>query len=69
MREGAGKYLGVKAIEMLVFAIGQTIGPVAAGALGDAFGDIGPGIASAGAILALGAGVSLLQRPLDAAAG
>ncbi|MAS44249.1 MAG: MFS transporter [Rhodobacteraceae bacterium] len=53
----------------LVFAIGQTIGPVAAGALGDAFGDIGPGIASAGAILALGAGVSLLQRPLDAAAG
>ncbi|MEC9435208.1 MAG: YbfB/YjiJ family MFS transporter [Pseudomonadota bacterium] len=48
----------------LVFAIGQTIGPVAAGALGDAFGDIGPGIAAAGGILALGAGISLLQRPL-----
>lgn len=48
----------------VVFAVGQTIGPIAAGALGDITGDIGQSLAAGGAILALGALVALLQKPL-----
>lgn len=48
----------------LVFAIGQTLGPVAAGALGDLTGDISHSLMISGAILALGAGLASLQAPL-----
>lgn len=50
----------------VVFAVGQTIGPIAAGALGDLTGDIGQSLAAGGAILALGAVIALAQRPLNA---
>ena len=49
----------------VVFAVGQTIGPIAAGALGDLTGDIGQSLAAGGAILALGAVIALAQRPLN----
>lgn len=48
----------------VVFAVAQTISPLAAGWLGDRSGDIGDGLLGAAAVLALGAGVALLQRPL-----
>lgn len=47
-----------------VFAIGQTIGPLAAGALADLTGDIGLSLAAGAAILALGAGLASLQKSL-----
>lgn len=47
-----------------VFAVGQTIGPVAAGALGDVSGSIESGLLAAGAVLATGAGIALGQRAL-----
>lgn len=48
----------------VVFAVAQTIGPYAAGLLGDATGDIGTSLAAAAGVLLAGAGVALLQRPL-----
>ena len=48
----------------IVFAIGQTIGPVAAGAIGDYFGDIRFGLLGAGLVLAIGALIGLAQRTL-----
>ncbi|MDK3073777.1 YbfB/YjiJ family MFS transporter [Sedimentitalea sp. JM2-8] len=48
----------------VVFAISQTIGPFAAGWLGDRSGDIGDGLLAAAAALALGACLAALQRPL-----
>lgn len=48
-----------------VFAVGQTIGPVAAGAIGDEFGTIEQGLLAAGVVLAIGAVVALGQAPLD----
>lgn len=48
----------------VVFAVAQTIGPYAAGRLGDLTGDIGSGLLAAAAILLAGAGAALLQRPL-----
>ncbi|SEQ64660.1 YbfB/YjiJ family MFS transporter [Thalassovita taeanensis] len=48
----------------VVFAVGQTIGPVAAGLIGDASGNIGVSLLCGGAILALGAALALLQKPL-----
>lgn len=51
----------------LVFAVGQTLGPVAAGAIGDGTGSIGLALLSAGVILALGAALAALQRPLPGA--
>ncbi|TDK42369.1 YbfB/YjiJ family MFS transporter [Antarcticimicrobium luteum] len=48
----------------VVFAVSQTIGPVAAGWLGDMSGDIGNGLLAAAAILAAGALIALLQRPI-----
>ena len=50
-----------------VFAAGQTIGPVAAGAIGDVFGSIGHGLAAAALILLVGAIVASAQRPLGGA--
>ena len=47
-----------------VFAVGQTIGPVAAGVIGDAFGAIEKGLLAAGAVLAIGAIVALGQARL-----
>ncbi len=49
----------------IVFAIGQTVGPIAAGSIGDRFGSIGIGLASAGAILTLGAAIALLQDDIS----
>lgn len=48
----------------ILFSVGQTIGPVAAGIIGDFFGDISLSILSAGGILMLGAGIAWLQKPL-----
>ena len=48
----------------LVFAVGQTIGPVAAGAIGDWSGSIGDGLLCAGAVLCAGAGLALMQKAL-----
>lgn len=48
-----------------VFAVGQTIGPVAAGAIGDAFGTIEQGLLAAGVVLAVGAVVALGQPRLS----
>ena len=48
----------------IVFAVGQTIGPVAAGAIGDYFGDIRFGLLAAGLVLAVGALIGLAQRTL-----
>ena len=51
-------------IYTVIFAVGQCIGPVAAGFIGDAFGNIGYGMLAAGAILLLGAVAAVLQKPL-----
>lgn len=48
----------------VVFACAQTIGPWAAGVIGDVSGSIGVSLLVAAAVLAAGALVSLLQRPL-----
>ena len=52
----------------LVFAVGQTIGPVAAGALGDRFGEIGPALLAAALLLLVAAAVAAFQKPLRPAA-
>ena len=49
----------------VVFAVAQTIGPYAAGLIGDLFGDLGISLLAAAAILLGGAGFSLMQRPLE----
>jgi MFS family permease len=57
------------ALFTVVFAVAQTIGPYAAGLLGDLTGDIGTGLIAAAGVLLLGAGLALMQRPLAPAAG
>ena len=52
------------ALFTVVFAIGQIIGPVAAGWLSDRTGGTGAGLAFGAGILLLGALVALAQRPL-----
>lgn len=47
-----------------VFAIGQSIGPVAAGAIADATGSISAGLTAAAAVLMVAALVAILQRPV-----
>jgi MFS family permease len=47
-----------------VFAVGQTIGPVAAGLLGDLVGSIGQALLAAGLVLLLGAALAAVQKPL-----
>ncbi|WP_373028144.1 YbfB/YjiJ family MFS transporter [Sulfitobacter sp.] len=49
----------------VVFAVAQTVGPFAAGAIGDATGDIGSGLLVAAAILLTGAFLAAFQKPLD----
>lgn len=48
----------------LLFAVGQTIGPVAAGWIGDRAGGIAPALLAGGLVLLLGSAAALLQRPL-----
>ena len=50
----------------VVFAIAQTAGPFAAGALGDLTGNIGSSLLAAAAILLTGAAVVVFQKPLTA---
>lgn len=52
------------ALFTVVFASAQTVGPWAAGVIGDAAGGIGAGLAAAAAVLLAGAGVALAQRRL-----
>jgi predicted MFS family arabinose efflux permease len=56
---------GGVALFTAVFAAGQIVGPVAAGALADWTGSVGDGLLAAGLILAAGAAVAALQRPLS----
>ena len=49
----------------VVFAIAQTIGPYAAGWVGDLTGDIGVSLLVAAGVLLTGAAIALLQRPLE----
>lgn len=48
----------------VVFALSQTVGPIAAGWIGDVTGDIGNGLRAAAGILFWGAAIACLQRPL-----
>lgn len=59
--ESWGKAIGLFTV---VFAVAQTVGPYAAGLLGDAAGSIGASLIAAAAVLALGALVASRQRPL-----
>lgn len=52
----------------VVFAISQTVGPIAAGWIGDVTGDIGNALRAAACILFWGAALACLQRPLGRAA-
>ena len=49
----------------VVFAVAQTIGPYAAGWVGDLSGNIGVSLLVAAGVLLTGAAFSLLQRPLE----
>jgi len=49
------------------FGVGQTLGPVAIGALNDALGGLAGGLAISSGLLLLGAGIGLLQRDRMAA--
>lgn len=48
----------------VVFAVAQTVGPYAAGLIGDAFGTIGVSLLAAAALLLVGAAVASLQKAL-----
>ncbi len=61
-----GSWAAAISLFTILFSFGQTVGPLAAGLVGDLFGDISLSILAAGIILALGAGVAILQRPLSA---
>jgi MFS family permease len=52
------------AVATSLFALGQTIGPVAAGWISDLSGSLSTGLAASAAILVIGALVALLQKPL-----
>lgn len=51
------------AVFTIVFAAGQVLGPIAAGAIADHSGDVGGGLAAASVVLAAGALAAMLQRP------
>ncbi|WP_050927879.1 YbfB/YjiJ family MFS transporter [Aestuariivita boseongensis] len=51
----------------VTFAVAQTLGPVGAGLIGDATGDIGASLLAASGVLLCGALAALSQRPLDRA--
>ncbi|WP_370246216.1 YbfB/YjiJ family MFS transporter [Candidimonas sp. SYP-B2681] len=55
------------AVATSLFALGQTIGPVAAGWVSDLSGSLSTGLAASAAILVAGALVALTQKPLPAA--
>ncbi len=57
-----GRLMGIYTV---IFAVGQCIGPIAAGMIGDAFGNIGYGLLAAGVILLLGAVAASMQKPLN----
>lgn len=69
VRKNLPQPLWAKSVSLftLVFAIGQTIGPVAAGTIGDATGTLNAGLLTAGAILIVAAALALGQRSIDAA--
>ena len=48
----------------VVFAVAQTIGPFAAGVMGDFAGSIGISLLAASGVLLCGAALALAQRPL-----
>lgn len=50
----------------IVFAVAQIFGPIGAGLIGDATGDIGRALLAAAAVLLAGAGAAAMQRPLAA---
>jgi predicted MFS family arabinose efflux permease len=68
-RKNLDQYHWGPAISLLtvVFAIGQIIGPVAAGALADWMGGTSESLVAGGLVLVVGAAVALAQRPLKAA--
>lgn len=59
-----GQQASAVALFTTIFAAGQTIGPVAAGAIGDALGSIEGGLLAAGIVLAIGAVIASRQRAL-----
>lgn len=48
----------------MIFAVGQTVGPVAAGAIGDVAGTLDAGLLSGGLILLVAATLAACQRPV-----
>lgn len=52
-----------------LFAVGQMIGPAAAGLVADWTSSLAPGLAASGAVLVIGAALALLQRPLPVQQG
>lgn len=69
-RKNLPRQMWAKSVSLftVIFAIGQTIGPVAAGAIADMTGDLSTGLLAAGAILLLAAGFAFGQKPISEAA-
>ena len=55
------------AVMTIVFGVGQTLGPIAVGAITDATGSLNSALLASAAMLALGALLAWAQRPLKAA--
>jgi predicted MFS family arabinose efflux permease len=53
----------------VLFGVGQTLGPYLAGAVSDAFGGLDAGLWVCAVLLAIGAGVTLLQPAVGRPAG
>ncbi|MGB6102872.1 MAG: YbfB/YjiJ family MFS transporter [Pusillimonas sp.] len=53
------------AVATSLFALGQTIGPVAAGWVSDVFDSLSMGLAASAAILVVGALIAIAQKPLE----
>lgn len=66
-RKNLSQVLWGRAVGMFttVFALGQTVGPILAGAIADSTGTLSLGMAAAGVILLTGAATALLQGPLE----
>ncbi|MGB7300985.1 MAG: YbfB/YjiJ family MFS transporter [Burkholderiaceae bacterium] len=58
---------GAVSLFTTVFAVGQMIGPAAAGFVADQTHSLAPGLAAAGLVLVLGAGFALMQKRLSGA--
>ena len=65
-RKNLPKELWAKSVGLftLIFAVGQTVGPVAAGAIGDSTGSLGAGLISAALILFAAATLAACQRTI-----